>query len=701
MSGTRSSFAHLVRLAVLGGLLLASPVAAQAQFQGAINTPTASGTVNSPFSISGWATWQNMGSGPGVDLVLIHGCLVSDCAVMSFWGAATYGMARPDVATALGHSRYTNSGFTLTKAGLSSGTYYVAMAVRDTATGAWSTPAALTVTVTATAVPEHTLETPVHGQALTSPVSVQGWAIDASAPSGTGVGAVSLWAHPNPGSGQAGIWIGYAPYGANRGDVAASHGERFRYAGYTASTTALASGANLFGISAQSSHTQAWTSRIVTVYVDTPTVPLTLDRPGSGTGGVTASGLTCVGGPTTQALPCGASYPLHTAVTLTAVPDANSTFAGWGGACTGSGTCQVTLSMARFVTATFTKRPDTIDTRYYHMDVVGSVRAITDAAGNLVTTAGAPSGRHDYRPFGENTNPMTGDPIRFAGKELDPETGQQYFDARYYRNTWGRFSAVDPLHVRAAMTDPQQWNRYAYARNNPLAYGDPSGAFAITIVKFLTFLTLSRGGGGGGLKGYLVGAGAFLVGAYWDDVRSAMFPESPPNPRIDVGRPATGSAQVRRPGSAMSKEEATGLGCSEGFQTALSAALERAGGGFQTKDGVRTGRRCRGTAEAAFAITGSPDNPTYEALDTLCPDLRTGRMGGALSVPEGTFAVVHTHPDNAQTYPNRGGSDRMISDPDFQHADDSNKDFFVAGKNGLDFYGHDTGPRNWARIQCP
>ena len=108
------------------------------------------------------------------------------------------------------------------------------------------------------------------------------------------------------------------------------------------------------------------------------TVPLTIDRPGTGTGGVTASGLTCAGGSTTQAMPCGANYPLHTVVTLTAVPDPNSTFAGWGGACTGTGTCQVTLSMARLVTATFTKLPSTIALRYYHTDPIGSVRAITD-----------------------------------------------------------------------------------------------------------------------------------------------------------------------------------------------------------------------------------------------------------------------------------------------------------------------------------
>lgn len=158
------------------------------------------------------------------------------------------------------------------------------------------------------------------------------------------------------------------------------------------------------------------------------------------------------------------------AVKVTVVVDPGSTFAGWGGACTGAGTCQVTLSTARFVTASFSKTPNSIATRYYHTDVIGSVRAITDETGAVVI-------RNDYRPFGEDTQPLTGDPNRFAGKELDPETAMQYFDARYYRNTWGRFTSVDPMHVGAAMTDPQQWNRYAYARNNPLAYVDPTGLY--------------------------------------------------------------------------------------------------------------------------------------------------------------------------------------------------------------------------------
>ena len=106
---------------------------------------------------------------------------------------------------------------------------------------------------------------------------------------------------------------------------------------------------------------------------------------------------------------------------------------------------------------------------YYHTDVLGSVRAITDAAGAIVT-------RHDYFPFGESTSPLTGDPRRFTGKERDAETAFDYFDARYYRNVWGRFTTVDPvLRMDTFRGDPQLWNRYSYARQNPLRFVDPHG----------------------------------------------------------------------------------------------------------------------------------------------------------------------------------------------------------------------------------
>jgi uncharacterized delta-60 repeat protein len=75
---------------------------------------------------------------------------------------------------------------------------------------------------------------------------------------------------------------------------------------------------------------------------------LALTKPGSGTGSVTSSpaGLNC--GST-----CAHAFKHGTAVTLTAIASAGSRFAGWSGACAGTGSCSLTMSAARSVTATF------------------------------------------------------------------------------------------------------------------------------------------------------------------------------------------------------------------------------------------------------------------------------------------------------------------------------------------------------------
>jgi len=107
--------------------------------------------------------------------------------------------------------------------------------------------------------------------------------------------------------------------------------------------------------------------------------------------------------------------------------------------------------------------------RYYHLDALGSVRVETDQAAQVVS-------RHDYRPFGEELAPSSStDPRRFSGHERDADTGLDYFGARYYRADLGRFTTVDPGHVNGSVDDPQSWNAYAYARNNPLRYTDPDG----------------------------------------------------------------------------------------------------------------------------------------------------------------------------------------------------------------------------------
>jgi RHS repeat-associated protein len=69
----------------------------------------------------------------------------------------------------------------------------------------------------------------------------------------------------------------------------------------------------------------------------------------------------------------------------------------------------------------------------------------------------------------------------FTGKERDAETGLDYFGARYLSAAQGRFTTPDPMMASAHVADPQSWNRYTYALNNPLKYFDPDGLKEISV----------------------------------------------------------------------------------------------------------------------------------------------------------------------------------------------------------------------------
>jgi len=65
---------------------------------------------------------------------------------------------------------------------------------------------------------------------------------------------------------------------------------------------------------------------------------------------------------------------------------------------------------------------------------------------------------------------------RSPGKERDTESGNDYFGARYYSSSMGRFLSPDPSQLTYAdPTNPQSFNLYSYAWNNPLVNTDPSG----------------------------------------------------------------------------------------------------------------------------------------------------------------------------------------------------------------------------------
>jgi Fe-S cluster biogenesis protein NfuA len=76
---------------------------------------------------------------------------------------------------------------------------------------------------------------------------------------------------------------------------------------------------------------------------------LTVTKAGAGAGTVSSD----PPGITACSSTCTANFAPGTVVTLTATPQSGSTFVGWGGACSGAGSCQVTMDANRAVTATF------------------------------------------------------------------------------------------------------------------------------------------------------------------------------------------------------------------------------------------------------------------------------------------------------------------------------------------------------------
>ena len=117
--------------------------------------------------------------------------------------------------------------------------------------------------------------------------------------------------------------------------------------------------------------------------------------------------------------------------------------------------------------------PATAQLRYYFSDHLGSTSMVTDEMFATVLED------NDYYPYGGVAYQSVADDLNnhffFTGKERDPETGNDYFGARYYGSGMGRFMRPDEPFVDQETTDPQSWNLYSYVRNNPINDSDPSG----------------------------------------------------------------------------------------------------------------------------------------------------------------------------------------------------------------------------------
>ncbi|MEN3281388.1 MAG: hypothetical protein V7607_2528 [Solirubrobacteraceae bacterium] len=100
--------------------------------------------------------------------------------------------------------------------------------------------------------------------------------------------------------------------------------------------------------------------------------------------------------------------------------------------------------------------------RYYHHDQLGSVRALTDHTGQPLAT-------YVYTPYG-SLKTFTGtatNPFQYAGQYTDP-TGLQYLRARYFDPSAGQYLTRDPL--KMVTRQP-----YEYGGDDPVDYDDPTG----------------------------------------------------------------------------------------------------------------------------------------------------------------------------------------------------------------------------------
>ena len=104
---------------------------------------------------------------------------------------------------------------------------------------------------------------------------------------------------------------------------------------------------------------------------------------------------------------------------------------------------------------------------YYITDHLGSVRAVTDAEGEVLDT-------YDYMPYGSEFTTDTDNitDYRFTGKEKQTAFGNSniYDSFARFQNTYGRFMSIDPKAESFYHISP-----YTYCAGDPVNLVDPDG----------------------------------------------------------------------------------------------------------------------------------------------------------------------------------------------------------------------------------
>jgi len=122
-------------------------------------------------------------------------------------------------------------------------------------------------------------------------------------------------------------------------------------------------------------------AKSVTATFGLPQFTLTVSKVGTGSGTVTSSpaGINC-------GVTCSAAYNSGSSVTLAAAASVGSIFAGWSGACTGTGSCPLTMTAAQAVTASFSSSPLPGGVVFYTIIPCRIIDTRTNGAGPLTPT---------------------------------------------------------------------------------------------------------------------------------------------------------------------------------------------------------------------------------------------------------------------------------------------------------------------------
>jgi len=132
----------------------------------------------------------------------------------------------------------------------------------------------------------------------------------------------------------------------------------------------------------------------------------------------------------------------------------------------GNGT--VTNTSYYFANGERIAQKDNTGVMYYHPDHLQSSTVMTNSSGSKIDEI-------RYYPYGQIESGGNSTKYGYNSKELDISTGLDYYGARYYNPATMHWTQPDTIIQNPY--DPQMLNRYAYTRNNPIKYTDPSGHF--------------------------------------------------------------------------------------------------------------------------------------------------------------------------------------------------------------------------------